>query len=92
MTKQDLVTAMATSAKISKVAATAALDAFVATVTNALKKAKAGETAVTLTGFGSFKKLYREARTRNSFGKNVKVPAHNVVKFVVGKSLKEVVK
>ncbi len=92
MTKQDLVAAMATSAKITKAQAALALDAFIDSVSSALKKAKAKETAVSLAGFGSFKKEHRDERVRNSFGKKVIVPAHNVVKFSVGKNLKELVK
>jgi DNA-binding protein HU-beta len=73
MTKAELIEKMAKDAKVSKVAAGAVLDSFMANVTKALKK-KDGK--VTLVGFGTFQK------TR-------KIKARNVVKFKAGKKLKE---
>ncbi|MFZ5563595.1 MAG: HU family DNA-binding protein [Thermodesulfobacteriota bacterium] len=88
MTKAELIDKMAADAKISKVAAAKALDAFMDGVTKALKK-KDGK--VTLVGFGTFAKAYRKARTgRNpQTGKPIKIKACNVVKFRAGKKLRE---
>jgi len=88
MTKADLVDNMAKDAKITKVAAAAALESFVASVTKALKK-KDGK--VTLVGFGTFQKTRRKARKgRNpQTGAAIKIKAKNVVKFKPGKKLRE---
>jgi DNA-binding protein HU-beta len=88
MTKADLIEKMAKDSKISKVAAGAALESFVASVTKALKK-KDGK--VTLVGFGTFQKTRRKARKgRNpQTGETIKIKACNVVKFRPGKKLKE---
>jgi DNA-binding protein HU-beta len=90
MTKAELVEKMAKDAGISKVAAAAALDSFMEGVTKALKK-KDGK--VTLVGFGTFMKTRRKARKgRNpQTGEEIKIKATNVVKFKVGKKLKDAV-
>ncbi len=88
MTKAELVEEMAKDAGISKVAAAAALNSFMSSVTKALKK-KSGK--VTLVGFGTFSKLRRKARKgRNpQTGAPIKIKACNVVKFRPGKKLKD---
>ncbi len=88
MTKAELVEKMAKDAGISKVAASTALNSFMANVTKALKK-KAGK--VTLVGFGTFSKIRRRARKgRNpQTGEPIKIKACNVVKFRAGKKLKD---
>ncbi len=88
MTKTELIEKMAKDAGITKVAATEALKSFMDGITKALKK-KNGK--VTLTGFGTFQKVRRKARKgRNpATGESIKIKAHNVVKFRVGKKLKE---
>ena len=88
MTKAELVEIMAKDANITKVAAAAALESFVASVTKALKK-KDGK--VTLVGFGTFQKTRRKARKgRNpQTGEVIKIKAKNVVKFKAGKKLKD---
>ena len=90
MTKAELVEQAAIDAKISKVAAAAALNSFMASVTKALKK-KDGK--VTLVGFGTFSKVRRKARKgRNpQTGDPIKIKASNVVKFSAGKKLKDAV-
>ncbi len=90
MTKAELVEKAAIDAKISKVAAAAALNSFMASVTKALKK-KNGK--VTLVGFGTFSKIRRKARKgRNpQTGEPIKIKASNVVKFRPGKKLKDAV-
>lgn len=88
MTKAELIEKMAKDAKITKVAAAAALESFVSNVTKTLKK-KDGK--VTLVGFGTFQKVRRKARQgRNpQTGEAIKIKASNVVKFKAGKNLKE---
>jgi len=90
MTKAELVEQAAIDAKISKVAAAAALNSFMNSVTAALKK-KDGK--VTLVGFGTFSKARRKARKgRNpQTGEPIKIKASNVVKFSPGKKLKDAV-
>ena len=90
MTKAELVEQAANDAKISKVAAAAALNSFMDSVTKALKK-KDGK--VTLVGFGTFSKARRKARKgRNpQTGAPIKIKAANVVKFKAGKKLKDAV-
>lgn len=87
MTKAELVAKMATDADVSKVAAAAALNSFMDTVTKALKK-KDGK--VTLVGFGTFSKVRRKGRKgRNpQTGEPIRIKATNVVKFRAGKKLK----
>ena len=88
MTKAELVEQAAKDAKVSKVAAAAALNSFMGSVTKALKK-KNGK--VTLVGFGTFSKMRRKARKgRNpQTGDPIKIKARNVVKFKAGKKLKD---
>ncbi|MFO7715710.1 HU family DNA-binding protein [Desulfosarcina sp.] len=90
MTKAELVEKMAEESSITKVAAAAALDSFIANVAKALKK-KDGK--VTLVGFGTFMKVRRKARKgRNpQTGEAIKIKAANVVKFKPGKKLREAV-
>ena len=90
MTKAELVEQAAIDAKISKVAAAAALNSFMGSVAKALKK-KDGK--VTLVGFGTFSKVRRKARKgRNpQTGDPIKIKASNVVKFKPGKKLKDAV-
>jgi DNA-binding protein HU-beta len=86
MTKAELIDKMAKDAKITKVAAGAALESFMSNVTKALKKRNG---KVTLVGFGTFKKVYRKTRKgRNpQTGKQIKIKGRNVVKFKAGKTL-----
>ena len=90
MTKAELVEKAANEAKISKVAAAAALNSFMDGITKGLKK-KSGK--VTLVGFGTFSKVRRKARKgRNpQTGAPIKIKATNVVKFRPGKKLKNAV-
>ncbi len=90
MTKADLVDKIAAKAGITKVAAEKALSAFLASVQEQLVK----EGKLTLTGFGTFAVESRQARKgRNPrTGAEIKIPAGKVVKFRVGKNLKDAVK
>ena len=90
MTKAELVAAMAKEAKIPKVSAERALNAFSGAITKALKKGD----KLTLTGFGTFCVAKRRARTgRNpQTGKEIKIAATRVAKFKAGNLLKSAVK
>lgn len=85
MNKSELVDAIASEAKITKVDAEKVLDAFVNQTSKALK---AGN-KVTLIGFGSFSVSKRAARNgRNpQTGKAIKIPAKKVAKFKAGADL-----
>lgn len=85
MNKAELVEAMASDAGLSKADAKRALDAFIGATTSALKK----DDRISLIGFGSFSISKRSARTgRNpQTGKEIQIPAKNVVKFKAGAEL-----
>jgi len=89
VTKSGLIEAMAKKAGISKAAAARALNAFLESVTAALKK----KNKVSLVGFGSFGVSRRAARIgRNpQTGQEIKIKAANVPKFRPGASLKSAV-
>lgn len=86
MNKAELVEAIAKKAGSSKAMADVMIDAFVESVTGALKR---GE-SVTLVGFGTFAQGKRAARTgRNpQTGASIKIPAAKTAKFVAGAKLK----
>ena len=89
MNKSELIDAVASSADLSKAAATKAVDAVLDTVTDTLKK---GE-QVTLVGFGTFEVRARAARTgRNpQTGETINIKASNAPAFKAGKALKDAV-
>ena len=89
MNKAELVQAMAAKTSQSKAATQAALEAFVAVVTEELKK---GE-KIQLVGFGTFevsKRAAREGRNPQT-GKTMKIKASKAPKFKAGKALKDLV-
>jgi DNA-binding protein HU-beta len=90
MTKAELIATVAKEAKIPKVSAEKALNAFTSSVMKGLKKGD----KLTLTGFGTFSVVKRKARTgRNpQTGKEIKIPARKVAKFKAGNLLKNAVK
>ena len=85
MNKAQLIDAIAADAELSKTDARKALDAFIKTTTDSLK---VGD-RVALVGFGSFSVSKRDARVgRNpQTGKEIDIPAKNVVKFKAGSDL-----
>ena len=89
MTKAELVAKIAAKADLNKASAERALNA----VLVAVEETFAEEGKLTLTGFGSLVVEKREARTgRNPrTGSQIEIPAANVVKFRVGKTLKNTV-
>ncbi|MBI2098287.1 MAG: HU family DNA-binding protein [Candidatus Wildermuthbacteria bacterium] len=90
MNKEQLLEAMAQKASITKKQAGEALDAFLGSITDTLRKGK----AVALTGFGTFQTSRRAAREgRNpATGEKINIPATTVPKFKAGKGLKDAVK
>ncbi len=90
MNKTELVAAIAEKAEISKKDADAAVAAFVAVVTDAMK---AGD-KVSLIGFGTFEAKARAARTGiNPMTKEtIEIAACKVPAFKAGQALKNAVK
>ena len=91
MTKQEFVDQVASKSGLSKRDAAKAVDAFLDSVTETLKRGD----AVSFTGFGKFSTAHRAARQgvnpRNPSQK-VHIPAARVPKFQAGSSLKAAVK
>ena len=90
MNKAELVDAIATETKLSKADSQRALEGFVNATTKALKKGD----RVALVGFGSFSIAKRAARTgRNpQTGEDLIIKSHRVIRYIVGKTLKRLVK
>lgn len=89
MNKSELIDAVAKSTKMTKSNIEKTLNALTATIQISLTKGN----NVQLIGFGTFAVEARAARIgRNpSTGKELKIPAKNVVKFKVGSKLKDAV-
>jgi len=89
MNKAELIAAMAEKAEMTKKDSECALNAFIATVTESLKK---GE-KVGLVGFGTFEVKKRAARegVNPQTKKAIKIPAKKAPVFKAGKGLKETV-
>ena len=89
MNKEELVTEISNSAKVTKKEAEAVLSATIETIENTVKKGD----KVTLVGFGTFEPRKRAARTgRNpQTGKEIKIAAKTVPAFSAGKKFKEAV-
>ena len=89
MNKNELINSISATSGLTKTDSAKALDAFISTVSTALKSGN----NVRLVGFGTFATTKRSAttainpRTRQT----VKVPARNVAKFKAGKALQNVV-
>jgi len=85
--KNELISSMASTAGLTKADAGKALDAFIASVTNALKKGN----EVRLVGFGTFAVSKRAATTgRNPrTGETIKIKARKQAKFKAGKTLQD---
>ena len=91
MTKQEFVDSIASKSELSRRDAAKAVDAFLDTITDALRSGD----SVTFTGFGKFSTSRRAARQgvnpRNP-GEKVNIPEAMVPKFSAGSSLKQAVK
>lgn len=90
MTKEELVTIIASDADVSKATAEKALKALVSGISDSLKQGD----SVTLVGFGTFTVVNRAARrARNPrTGEEIQVPATRSPKFKPGKALKDAVR
>ena len=89
MNKSELVNAMSVKSRLSKKDCEAAMDAFIATIKDALNN---GE-KVQLVGFGAFEVKDRAARTVRNPRTNepVIIPATKLPTFKPGKALKDTV-
>ncbi|MGO9498115.1 MAG: HU family DNA-binding protein [Solirubrobacteraceae bacterium] len=90
MTKQEFVDQVADRAGLSKKDAADAVDAFLATVEDALKRGS----DVSFSGFGKFSVSQRSAREgRNpATGEKIQIAASRVPRFTAGAGLKKAVK
>ena len=89
MTKQEFVDQVADRAGLSKKDAAGAVDAFLDTVEDALKRGS----DVSFSGFGKFSVSARSAREgRNpATGETIQIAASNVPRFTAGAGLKKAV-
>lgn len=89
MNKAMLVESMAKLTKLPKATCKECLEAFVSSVSTALKQNK----SVVLTGFGAFNVMKRKARVgvNPATGKKMQIPSKKVPKFKAGKALKGLV-
>jgi len=89
MNKAELIAAMAAKSQMTKKDSENALNAFISSVTESLKK---GE-KVGLVGFGTFEVKKRAARegVNPQTKKAIKIPAKKAPVFKAGKGLKETV-
>jgi len=85
MNKTELIDAIAGKSGLSKVNSKKALDAFLTTVSNELKK---GE-KITLVGHGTYQVIEKSARTgiNPKTKAPIKIPAKKAVKFKAGANL-----
>lgn len=90
MKKCDLIAKMAEKSGLTKKDAEKALNAFVETVTGALK----AEDKIALIGFGTFETKKRAARKGKNprTGEIISIPASKVPTFKAGQGLKNAVK
>ena len=89
MNKNELIASMASEAGLTKADAGKALDAFISSITQALK---AGD-EVRLVGFGTFAVSKRAATTgrKPRTGETIKIKARKQPKFKAGKTLQDAV-
>lgn len=85
MNKNELIDAIAAEAKITKIDAKKALDAYVNVTAEALKNGD----KISLIGYGTFSVTERSARQGRDprSGKTIDIPAKKVVKFKAGAGL-----
>ena len=90
MTKQDFIAKVAQKSGLSNRDASKAVDAFMESVTEALKS---GDT-INFTGFGKFSAAQRAARqgVNPRTGERVQIAATTVPKFTAGSQLKSALK
>ena len=91
MNKSQLIDAIAKKADLTKADAKKALEAFMTTTKETLKKGD----KIALVGFGTFgvtKRAARKGRNPQKPDQVINIPAKKVVKFSVGSELKDAVK
>ena len=90
MTKAQLVEQMAKDAGISKAEAGKAINSLIGGIGEAIKEENG---RVTLPGFGTFSKVYRNARqgVNPATGEKITIEARYAVKFKPGKALKDAI-
>ena len=90
MNKQELISKIAQDTGITKSSAAAAVESFFEGITKSLKKGQ----PITFVGFGTFKTAQRKARTARNpqTGATIRIPKRRVVRFSVGKALKDAVR
>lgn len=90
MNKEELVSAVAKKAGLSKKDSEGALKAALDAIKDALKKGS----KITLTGFGTFMVAKRAARkgVNPQTGATINIPARTVPRFKPGKGLKDAVR
>lgn len=90
MTKAELVAMIASKSNLTKKDSESALNAFIESVTETMKKGD----KISLVGFGTFETRKRAARTgvNPRTKETIKIPATTVPAFKAGKALKENVK
>lgn len=89
MNKSELINAMAAESGLSKADSKRALDAFIATLSTALKDGD----KVALVGFGTFSAAERGERTgiNPATKQAITIPAKKVVKFKAGNELESAI-
>jgi len=90
MTKSEMIEIIAKKAHLTKKAASEAIDAFLDEIVRQIDK---GEKVV-LSGFGTFKisKVKDKKGRKPQTGEHLIIKSHRVVRFLVGKTLKRLVK
>ena len=90
MTKQEFISQVRERAELSSGDATKAVDAFLATIEETLKR----EGEVAFTGFGKFSVSHRSARqgVNPQTGERIQIAASKVPRFTAGSKLKASVK
>jgi DNA-binding protein HU-beta len=90
VTKADFIDRVSSKSGLSKRDATKAVDAFLDSITEALR----GGDSVSFTGFGKFSPQHRKERqgVNPRTGQRVTIPAARVPKFSAGSSLKQALK
>lgn len=89
MNKTDLIAAVAAKSELSKKDAEKAVNAFVTSIEEALKR----DDKVSIVGFGAFEVKHRPARKGHNpmTGKEIDIPASKAPTFKAGKALKDAV-
>lgn len=94
MNKTEFISAVAEKANVTKKDAEACVNAFADVVGETLRKGRKSGDAIQLTGFGTFKTSYREARegiNPKNPKEKVEIPACYVTYFSAGKQLKDTI-